>query len=69
MNDHANDFNDTATDLLLALISLHATAVRGMTADRADIIADIEKSLAELPPNERDDLAPHIRAIAEQIIH
>ena len=60
----APNFSHTATDLLLALIDLHDDH----GDERAELIDDIEKSLAELTPTERDDLAPTIRCIAQLMI-
>jgi len=63
----APKFNDTMTDIALALISLHAATQRGLRDDIAEIVTDIEKSLAELEPAENADLAPQIRSMISKL--
>jgi hypothetical protein len=66
MIDSANDrrFNDTMTDLALALIDLAACTADD---DLDDILADIDKLFPELADAERADLEPHIRHLIARI--
>jgi hypothetical protein len=64
----APKFNDTMTDIALALISLHEATQQGLRDDDiAEIVTDIEKSLAELEPAENADLAPKIRSLTSKL--
>lgn len=58
------EFSHTATDLLLTFIDL----LNDDGSERAELIADSEKSIAEMTKAESDDLAPDIRRIIALLI-
>lgn len=59
-----NAFNDTMTDIALALISLDSATLE----DLDEIRADINTSLRELAPAERLDLTPRIDSLIHKIM-
>lgn len=59
-----NTFNDTATDILLALVSLNECSAE----ESSEVIADIQTALWHLTPDEYKDLAPKIDQLIVKIL-